>query len=79
VRIPSGPVDKALKWTATVILIVGSLINGLGYYPLGPLILTAGGAVWLIVACRWREPSMIVTNAVMFVAGAGGLLFNLIK
>ena len=77
-RIPSGPVDKALKWTATVILIVGSLINGLGYYPWGPLILTAGGAIWLIVACRWREPSMIVTNAVMFVAGAGGLLFNLL-
>ena len=75
----AGPVDSVLKWTATVVLILGSLVNGLGYYPWGPLILTVGGAIWLLVAVRWREPSLIVTNAVMFAAGAGGLLFTLVK
>lgn len=75
----AGPVDSVLKWTATVVLILGSLVNGLGYYPWGPLILTVGGAIWLLVAVRWREPSMIVTNAVMFAAGTGGLLFTLFK
>lgn len=75
----AGSLDSVLKWTATVVLILGSLVNGLGYYPWGPLILTVGGAIWLLVAVRWREPSMIVTNAVMFAAGTGGLLFNLIK
>jgi hypothetical protein len=77
--VKTSSLDSLLKWTATVVLILGSLVNGLGYYPWGPLILTVGGAIWLIVACRWREPSMIVTNAVMFAAGTGGLLFNLIK
>jgi len=77
--VKTGSVDSMLKWTATVVLILGSLVNGLGYYPWGPLILTVGGAIWLLVAVRWREPSMIVTNAVMFAAGTGGLLFNLIK
>ena len=75
----TGSVDSMLKWTATVVLILGSLVNGLGYYPWGPLILTVGGAIWLLVAVRWREPSMIVTNAVMFAAGTGGLLFNLFR
>lgn len=72
-------VDSVLKWTATVVLILGSLVNGLGYYPQGPVILTVGGAIWLLVAIRWREPSLIVTNAVMFAAGAGGLLFALFR
>lgn len=75
----AGQLDSVLKWTATVVLILGSLVNGLGYYPWGPLILTVGGAIWLLVAVRWREPSMIVTNAVMFAAGTGGLLFTLFK
>ena len=75
----AGVLDSVLKWTATVVLILGSLVNGLGYYPWGPLILTVGGAIWLLVAVRWREPSMIVTNAVMFAAGTGGLLFNLFR
>ena len=75
----AGQLDSVLKWTATVVLILGSLVNGLGYYPWGPLILTVGGAIWLLVAVRWREPSMIVTNAVMFAAGTGGLLFTLVK
>ena len=75
----AGSVDSMLKWSATVVLILGSLVNGLGYYPWGPLILTVGGAIWLLVAVRWKEPSMIVTNAVMFAAGTGGLLFNLFR
>jgi hypothetical protein len=77
--VKTSSVDSLLKWTATVVLILGSLVNGLGYYPWGPLILTVGGAIWLLVAVRWREPSMIVTNAVMFAAGTGGLLFNLFR
>ena len=31
------------KWTATITLIVGTAINSLGFYPLGPIILIMGG------------------------------------
>jgi hypothetical protein len=65
-----------LKWIATVILIVGTAINSLGYYPEGPLTLALGGIIWLIVSVRWREPSLIVTNGVMLATGLAGLTYR---
>ena len=65
-----------LKWVGTVVLIVGTLINSLGYYPTGPLMLSSGGILWLIVSIRWQEPALIATNAVMFICGAGGLIWR---
>jgi hypothetical protein len=65
------------KWLATVILIVGTAVNSLGYYPLGPIILIVGGFVWLAVSIAWREPSLILTNAVMSLTGLAGVLYKL--
>jgi hypothetical protein len=70
-----------LKWTATAILIVGTAVNSLGYYPEGPIILAIGGVLWLIVSIRWREASLIVVNSVMTATGIAGLVakyFNLL-
>jgi hypothetical protein len=67
-------IDQILKWLATAILILGTAVNSLGYYPLGPIILVVGGIVWLIVAIMWKEPALIITNAVMSAVGAGGLV-----
>ena len=64
-----------MKWLATAVLIVGTLVNGFGFYPAGPIILWIGGMIWLIVSIRWREPSLIVTNLVMSIAGAVGLIY----
>jgi len=65
-----------LKWLATAILIVGTAVNSLGYYPQGPLILTVGGLIWLVVAIRWREASLIVVNAMMSGTAILGLVWN---
>jgi hypothetical protein len=65
-----------LKWVATAILIAGTGVNSLGYYPAGPLILALGGVIWLVVSVRWREPSLIVTNGVMLLTGLAGLAWN---
>jgi hypothetical protein len=70
-----------LKWIATAILIIGTAVNSLGYYPAGPIILAVGGILWLIVSIRWREPSLIVVNSVMTATGIAGLVakyFNLL-
>ena len=69
--------DTFLKWTATVILIIGTGINALGFYPAGPIILVIGSFIWLIVSCMWNEPALIVTNLVLCVVGAAGLLYSL--
>jgi hypothetical protein len=68
-----------LKWIATVILIVGTAVNSMGFYPEGPIILAVGGVIWLVVSIRWREPSLIVTNGVMLVTGLAGLAWYYLK
>lgn len=65
--------DWYLKWMATAVLIAGTAVNSLGFYPLGPIILAVGGVLWLIVSLMWREPALIVTNAVMLATGLAGL------
>lgn len=69
--------DIFLKWTATVVLILGTGVNALGYYPLGPSILVLGSFLWLIVSCMWNEPALIVTNLVLCCVGIAGLLYSL--
>ena len=68
-------IDSILKWAATVILIVGTFVNATfpNLYPLGPALLAAGGIVWLIVSFMWKEPALIVTNAVLSAVGIIGI------
>ena len=68
-----------LKWIATAVLIVGTAVNSAGYYPEGPAILFFGGLIWLVVAIRWREPALIVTNAVMSVTAVIGFIWAFAK
>ena len=65
--------NNILKWLATVILIIGTGVNSLGYYPAGPLLLLLGGLLWFVVSVRWREPALIVTNGVMNLVAIAGL------
>lgn len=66
------------KWIATIILIFGTAVNSLGYYPAGPLILVVGGVIWLAVSIAWKEPSLIITNAIMSVTGILGILYKML-
>ena len=69
-------IDNILKWSATIILIIGTGFTSLGFYPLGPMISSLGGIFWLIVSIRWRETSMIVTNLVMTLTAILGLFIH---
>ena len=70
---------QVLSWTATVVLIIGSGINGLGYYPLGPMILALGGFMWLAVAFATRNWPLIVTNLVMSAVGIGTITYGIFR
>lgn len=65
-----------LKWLATLTLIVGTAVNSLGFYPTGPLVLIAGGLMWLTVSIRWKEMSLIVTNGIMTLTAIVGVAYN---
>lgn len=68
-------IDQLLKWVATFILGLGGIINSLGHYPLGPIVLGCGSLVWLIVSIMWKEKSLIVTNSLFLVLTFGTLIF----
>ena len=68
---------QAAKWLATAILIVGTAVNGLGYYPEGPLLLVLGGVIWLAVAVKVRDWPLIVTNLVMSTVGLAAVVWTL--
>ena len=70
-------IDVYLKWIATATLVVGSFINSAfpELYPIGPVILIVGGAIWLVVSCLWGEWSLIVTNSVMTLVAVAGMAY----
>jgi len=70
--------DSVIKWAATLILIIGSFVNSMQVYPQGPWLLVLGGLLWLLSAIRMRDRALIVTNAVMAVAGAGPLIYRML-
>jgi hypothetical protein len=68
---------ETAKWTGTGILILGTAVNGLGYWPWGPLMLALGGLVWGAVAIITKDRALLVTNAVMSAVGVGAVVLSL--
>ena len=71
--------SEQVGWVATLVLIIASGVNGLGYYPLGPLLLAAGGLLWLLVGVMRRDYPIIVTNVVMSTVGFFTILWTLTR
>lgn len=69
--------DRFLSWTATVILIAGSAVNGLGHYPAGPLMLSLGGVLWFGVAMMRRDWPLMITNFIMSFIAVAMVIYNL--
>ena len=66
-----------LKWLATFVTIVGAICTSINIYPLGPALLNVGAFVWLIVAVKWREWSLITINATLLLIYTVGLVAKL--
>jgi len=66
----------AVKWLGTIVLIIGTAVNGLNFYPLGVLILATGGLLWLTAAVLVKDRPLIVTNLVMSLTGLAGVVYN---
>ncbi len=67
-----------LKWLATLVTIVGAICTSINLYPLGPALLNFGALLWLIVAIKWREWSLIVINATLLAIYTTGLVVKLL-
>ena len=62
-----------LKWLATLVTIAGAICTSINIYPLGPGLLNVGAFMWLIVAIKWREWSLITINATLLAIYTTGL------
>ena len=67
-----------LKWLATLVTIVGAICTSINLYPLGPALLNVGAFLWLIVAIRWREWSLITINTTLLLIYTVGLVVKLL-
>ena len=66
-----------LKWLATFVTIIGAICTSVNIYPLGPALLNLGALLWLIVAVKWREWSLITINATLLLIYTAGLVVKL--
>ena len=69
---------SVIKWTATALLVIGTVINNLGIYPMGAITMSAAGALWLVASVMMRDKALITTNASLFFIGNASLLIGLI-
>ena len=67
-----------LKWLATLVTIAGAICTSINIYPLGPALLNFGALLWLIVAIKWREWSLITINATLLAIYTVGLVAKLL-
>lgn len=67
------------KWMATFLLIVGNILSSFNFYPQCTVVLTMGSFLWLIVACVWKEKSLIILNILFVLTGCLGIWWNIIR
>lgn len=71
-------INSLLKWTATVLTILGALAISYKLDPLNIYLLNAGSVFWIIWSLRIREYSILAVNVVMMLIYAHGLVLRLI-
>ena len=70
--------NNFLKWTATILTILGALAISYKIDPLNIYLLNAGSVFWIIWSLRIREYSILIVNLVMMLIYAHGLIIRLI-
>ena len=66
--------NSFLKWSATVLTIVGAILTASNIYPLNVWAFNIGSVLWLIFAYRIRENSLIVVNSGLLVIYIFGIV-----
>jgi energy-converting hydrogenase Eha subunit C len=69
--------NTVLKWTATVVTILGALAVVFKLDPLNIWLFNIGSLIWLVWAFRIREYSIVLVNAVMILIYASGLIMRI--
>jgi len=66
-----------IKWTATVITVVGALAVANSWDPLNIYLFNIGSILWVWWAVRIKEPSIIVVNVAMLLVYLYGFVIRI--
>ncbi len=69
--------NSTIKWTATVITVLGALAVANSWDPLNIYLFNAGSILWVWWAIRVREPSIIVVNVAMLLVYLYGFIIRI--
>ncbi len=64
----------SVKWTATVVQLVGYGLTGLNIVPWNVLAFVIGIALWFLVGFMWKDRAIMVVHIGAFIAILGGYL-----
>jgi hypothetical protein len=66
--------NNILKWSATVITILGAILTSMNIYPWNVVAFNLGSVLWLVFAIRVKETSLVVVNSGLLIVYIFGLL-----
>jgi|AntRauTorcE11897_2_1112592.scaffolds.fasta_scaffold04700_5 hypothetical protein len=72
---PTGKPYQKLAWLATVMLLTSSILAAFNIYPFYVVAFVVSSGMWTLVACLWKEKSLIVVNGGLMIIYILGLIF----
>ena len=76
---PTYTIDWYIKWIASIILVVATILTSNNIYPLNLYFHAVGMLGWFIVAVIWNDRALLVINAVSLVLLINGLVSYYVK
>lgn len=66
---------QKLAWLATTLLLTAAILSAFNIYPYYVVAFVISSGLWTLVACLWREKSLIVLNGGLTCIYILGLIF----
>jgi len=68
-----------IKWTSSIILMVGMIFTAQNIFPYNLYLHTAGTLGWIYVSIVWNDRALIVVNSVALSIFANGILTTVLN
>tara|TARA_R110000787_G_scaffold116919_1_gene227296 strand:+ start:889 stop:1146 length:258 start_codon:yes stop_codon:yes gene_type:complete len=76
---PTHTFDWYLKWIASVLLIIGTILTSNNIFPLNLYFHSLGLFGWFIVSIIWNDRALLVINAVSLAILVNGMVADYVK
>ena len=76
---PTLTFDWYVKWIASVLLIIGTILTSNNIFPLNLYFHSLGLFGWFMVAIIWNDRALLVINAVSLAIFVNGMVADYVK